>query len=282
MLLIACPSCSRQYDVTNLAPGSQVRCHCEELFLVNWSPTLSATALTCTHCGGAVGVKDDICPYCQARISEEDRRKTTLCPACFTRLEDDSRHCRACAIEIRPQALTPLPADRDCPRCEGPLRVRSINVADVIECSTCLGIWLTPQVFERATIEAQRPGTGTELLLKAVEEAPAREWETVKYIPCVTCGELMQRRRYQYQGRASRTVVDMCRGHGIWLDHEELEQIVDFVRSGGMSVKPVKLPDPAAFISTGLLDSRTNRRGSHENPLTSILQSIADAIFGGH
>jgi len=279
MLLIACPSCSRQYDVTGLAPGSQVRCHCEELFLVRWPSKLSAKALTCTHCGGAVGVEDDACPYCLARISEQDRRQTTLCPSCFVRLEDGSKHCNACGLEIRPQALTPLPADRDCPRCKGALRVRSIDVTDVIECSECLGIWLTPQIFERATIEAERPGSGTELLLKEVEDAPPRKWEAVSYIPCIACGELMQRRQYVYQSRGSGTVIDMCRGHGVWLDHKELESILDFVRTGGALVKPHKLPDPAAFIISERRGRPTRIVRSSEDVVTSILESFANSIF---
>lgn len=53
--------------------------------------------------------------------------------------------------------------DRDCPRCEGELRVRSFDVVDVIECSACLGLWLTPKIFKRVTEDAGRRNNGTEM-----------------------------------------------------------------------------------------------------------------------
>jgi Zn-finger nucleic acid-binding protein len=35
-------------------------------------------------------------------------------------------------------------------------------------------------------------------------------------------------------GRLSGTVVDVCRGHGTYLDAGELHQIVSFIRGGGI------------------------------------------------
>ena len=230
MLLLACPDCSRQYDVTGLEPGSQVRCFCDALFLVAWPKQLSAGALTCTNCGGAVSVDDEACPYCRAGISEEDRRRTTLCPGCYTRLDDDSKHCRACGLAIAPQRLHPLPPDRGCPRCEGALRVRSLDAVDVTECGDCLGMWLTPELFDNATTEAARRNTtGSVFGLRFDPDAAPRTVEEVRYLPCLVCGELMNRRQYRYSDRPSGTIVDHCRHHGIWLDHEELERIVGFI-----------------------------------------------------
>ena len=88
MLLIACPDCARQYDVTGLPPDSLVRCVCEAMMTVGWPRELTAAALTCNHCGGAISVADEVCPYCRAKVSEADRRQTTLVPSCYTRIED--------------------------------------------------------------------------------------------------------------------------------------------------------------------------------------------------
>jgi Zn-finger nucleic acid-binding protein len=33
---------------------------------------------------------------------------------------------------------------------------------------------------------------------------------------------------------ASGVVIDICREHGTWFDNKELQQIIDFLRSGGM------------------------------------------------
>jgi len=41
----------------------------------------------------------------------------------------------------------------------------------------------------------------------------------------------MHRRNY---ASISGIVIDVCRKHGIWLDHSELEKVLDFVRAGGL------------------------------------------------
>jgi hypothetical protein len=35
-------------------------------------------------------------------------------------------------------------------------------------------------------------------------------------------------------GRLSGTIVDVCRGHGTFLDRGELHQVVDFILRGGL------------------------------------------------
>ena len=34
-------------------------------------------------------------------------------------------------------------------------------------------------------------------------------------------------------GRSSGVIVDGCKGHGVWFDHDELEATLSWVRSGG-------------------------------------------------
>jgi Zn-finger nucleic acid-binding protein len=34
----------------------------------------------------------------------------------------------------------------------------------------------------------------------------------------------------------SGVVVDVCRGHGTWFDRDELRQIVEFIRAGGLEL----------------------------------------------
>ena len=292
MLLLACPACDRQYDATGLEPGALIRCACDRVFDVGWPKQLTGQALTCTNCGGAVSVKDESCSYCKALISEEDRRKTTLCPACFTRIDDDSKHCRACALEIRPQALKALPADRACPRCQGKLRTRALDheqKVDVIECGACLGIWLIPNTFDRTLLEAERESFISTLSLTEPPKPSKAAVETVAYLPCLNCGELMNRRQYRYAERSSGVVIDHCRQHGVWLDHEELERIIEFIRSGGTTGPGLKLPDPKAFIpvrKTPLHELRRRRGGAAAEGafmgadlLFAALEGISDLIF---
>jgi Zn-finger nucleic acid-binding protein len=54
--------------------------------------------------------------------------------------------------------------------------------------------------------------------------------ETVKYVPCPVCGQLMNRHNF---ARISGTIIDTCKYHGVWLDNE-LNRILKFIDSGGL------------------------------------------------
>ena len=42
----------------------------------------------------------------------------------------------------------------------------------------------------------------------------------------------MTRKNY---ASTSGVIIDLCKDHGVWLDHRELERIVAFVRGGGLA-----------------------------------------------
>jgi Zn-finger nucleic acid-binding protein len=55
----------------------------------------------------------------------------------------------------------------------------------------------------------------------------------VVYRRCAVCGDHMHRRNF---ARVSGVIVDECRVHGTFFDAGELEDVLDFVRSGGLAV----------------------------------------------
>lgn len=59
-----------------------------------------------------------------------------------------------------------------------------------------------------------------------------RYHSVVTYLPCLVGEDLMVRRNF---GGASGVIIDVCRNHGIWLDHSELEKVLGFIKKGGMS-----------------------------------------------
>jgi Zn-finger nucleic acid-binding protein len=61
----------------------------------------------------------------------------------------------------------------------------------------------------------------------------AHEPSKIRYVPCPECQQLMNRVNF---ARCSGVVVDVCKGHGTWFDRDELQQIVEFIRSGGLEV----------------------------------------------
>jgi Zn-finger nucleic acid-binding protein len=119
------------------------------------------------------------------------------------------------------------PEGARCPGCEGQLQRIDVGKTTLLECAKCDGAWIDAMTFEAlcADSEAQaavlhRYGGRTDLRATGV-----------KYRRCVRCGKMMNRVNF---GRLSGTVVDVCRGHGTYLDAGELHQIVTFIRGGGM------------------------------------------------
>jgi Zn-finger nucleic acid-binding protein len=103
-----------------------------------------------------------------------------------------------------------------------------VGTAGVHECAGCGGLWLDAETFQRVCEEREEQA--------AVMAAPpgAREAvapETVRYVPCPACGDLMARVNFQ---RISGVVLDQCRRHGTWFDRDELRRVVEFIRAGGM------------------------------------------------
>ena len=54
---------------------------------------------------------------------------------------------------------------------------------------------------------------------------------SVRYVKCPECAQLMHRVNF---AKCSGIVVDVCKGHGTWFDRDELQHIVEFIRTGGL------------------------------------------------
>lgn len=67
--------------------------------------------------------------------------------------------------------------------------------------------------------------------------------ESIGYVACPRCGELMARRNF---GRTSGILVDTCKKHGIWLDRGELRRVVDYLAQRAPADPPEAGPRPQA------------------------------------
>lgn len=252
MRLCLCTVCRRQVNVSALAPGDVVRCVCGAPLTVGAAPDLVVEGLVCGHCGAPVGRDDTRCGHCLAGLSERDRIASLLCPTCGTRLPEDSRHCKACGVALRPQAITALREGAACPACRGRLVVRLTDEFDVVECEVCSGVWVSTETLRLLAARAAR----SETLAVGSDAAPPRVAAQRGYVPCVTCGELMMRRQYQHLDRASGVVVDQCKDHGVWFDAGELAQALRFVRAVAAG------DGPRATVRAAQGAARTPRRGA--------------------
>lgn len=178
-----------------------------------------ADALHCPNCGSSVDPDARRCPYCRARLA------TVSCPSCFALMFEGAAFCPKCGS--RRAQVSPEVTGVKCPGCSGKLHVIDLEGTTLMECGTCDGVWVDAQVFERLC--SNRASQAAVLHRFAPGGAPAVE--RVRYRPCPRCGKMMNRVNF---GRMSGTVVDVCKGHGTFLDAGELHQIVEFIHGGGL------------------------------------------------
>jgi Zn-finger nucleic acid-binding protein len=230
-LLIACTSCHRQYDVSGMKRGDRVRCQCGELMLVPEQGPHVARIIHCSSCGGKLQAKATRCEYCGGEITVNERNLGPACPECFARLRAGAGFCSECGVKIEPEALRAIRASARCPRCKGSLLLREVSGGHLTECGGCGGIWLDSKQFERILQEKDATSIGG-ILARSRPETRDDSDEKVRYIPCPICGNLMNRKNF---ASCSGVIIDWCRGHGFWFDGDELEKVIDFIRSGGLA-----------------------------------------------
>ena len=229
--LVACGKCGRQYDATGFALGQELCCSCGATIEVRTLPARTARRLRCAHCGAELPPEGERCTYCSAAISLEERGLAELCPCCGARLFAGARYCMDCGVSIAPQSLTALGADRVCPRCAGALRTRALEQSELVECSSCAGLWVEAHAFEGLCRTAETSRLSASVISSALPASRAAVAQREGYLPCLNCGQLMLRKNF---GGSSGVVIDLCRDHGVWLDHRELERILEFVSKGGL------------------------------------------------
>ena len=117
--------------------------------------------------------------------------------------------------------------DACCPACDGPLQRVDVGKTMFLECAACDGAWIDATTFEALCADSEAQAA---VLHRYAGRSDVAQ-RTVKYRRCLRCGKMMNRVNF---GRLSGAVVDVCRGHGTYLDAGELHQIVSFIRGGGI------------------------------------------------
>jgi Zn-finger nucleic acid-binding protein len=280
-VLIACRTCGRQYDVTGMAVGSRVRCECGLSLLVEAQRPRQPRPLKCGRCGGPLKDAARKCDYCEAEITLEERGLSGVCPLCYARLLEGARFCMECGVEIAPQALRAVHEGAVCPRCKGGLRSRSIGTTALVECGRCAGIWISAGELERICEKTDVENLVRQHLSQLAPTDAVMPTAGPAYIPCPTCGQLMNRKSF---GTRSGVIVDVCKPHGVWLDHRELERIVDFVRAGGLlrarEIEVERLKGEAERAQALWSNPVPEERGTGGYRSTNLLEEVLIALAG--
>jgi Zn-finger nucleic acid-binding protein len=187
---------------------------------------MNAETLNCPNCGAAISSDAPLCQYCESKLA------TIACASCFGMMFKGSRHCPHCGAAATTASAAQL-ATLKCPRCKAEMSSISIGGEAMRECEHCGGLWLEVAAFERICTNREEQSA----VLGGASMAPQAQThsitETVRYVPCPQCSQLMNRINF---ARCSGVIVDVCKGHGTWFDRDELREIVEFIRSGGFEI----------------------------------------------
>jgi Zn-finger nucleic acid-binding protein len=184
---------------------------------------VNAQTLNCPMCGAPAASDATRCEHCGARLA------TIACPSCFGLMFLGAKFCSHCGASAQRTELEGAQKQL-CPRCKVPLEAVAVGASNLRECPNCEGIWADTASFEQICADREKQAAVLGMA-QSLPQAEAQVIEQVRYIPGPLCHKLMNRVNFAH---CSHVVVDVCKGHGTWFDKNELRQIVEFIRAGGL------------------------------------------------
>ena len=161
------------------------------------------------------------CPYCRARLA------TVTCAACFAAMFDGTAFCPACGTARAVADIAGVGAA--VPRLHhGALDCRRRGHVD---CSSAARVTASGSMRRSSSKSAPAASLARRCLRVPPASRVTATERRIRYRPCVRCGKMMNRVNF---GRLSGTIIDVCRGHGTFLDSGELHAIVTFIHGGGL------------------------------------------------
>ena len=103
----------------------------------------------------------------------------------------------------------------------------AVGSTALLECDACDGVWVDADVFEALCADREAQAA----VIHRFDRGGAPAAGRVRYRPCPRCAKMMNRVNF---GRLSGIIVDVCKGHGTYLDAGELHRIVQFIQGGGL------------------------------------------------
>jgi len=111
---------------------------------------------------------------------------------------------------------------RVCPKCDVSLFVLHFKDLDVDVCHQCRGLWLDAGELE--ALLKQTGATATDPLLK-FQKQPGTKPKGRPHL-CPRCDAALHEIQVQHPGSTPLTLDKCPRGHGLWFDADELQQLL--------------------------------------------------------
>ena len=194
----------------------------------------------CPSCGGPCSNPGaTACEFCSGPLlpmGTPDPRNAVRCSACTALVSAGASFCPRCGDPLA--AADAGDAALPCPVCPGHLMAswrllpspRQPSGHAVHGCQRCGGVWVDRATLDVMVESAAQQGAG-DGRAPAVHRRELSMQTKFVYRSCSVCGHTMQRRNF---ARISGVIVDECRIHGTFFDAGELEDVLAFVRSGGL------------------------------------------------
>jgi Zn-finger nucleic acid-binding protein len=139
--------------------------------------------------------------------------------------------CPHCGAKGSRTVYASAPALR-CPGCMSDMGLVTVGTTKMHECSACASLWLDAATFTQlCTVREERGAVAAFIDVEKGTTTPrTAPLGAVRYVPCPVCAKLMNRQNF---GHRSGVVIDVCKGHGVWFEHNELRAALRFIDSGG-------------------------------------------------
>jgi Zn-finger nucleic acid-binding protein len=94
-----------------------------------------------------------------------------------------------------------------------------------LQCSECRGIFISFELFEKAIMHY---GLKQKKIPNKIETPKEKKRNVDNLYPCPICSQTMKRAVYKI---SSGIIIDKCEKHGVWLNHGELRELIEWKQS---------------------------------------------------
>ena len=183
-------------------------------------------SLNCPTCGApASGPTAAHCDYCGSVLT------ATSCPSCFGTMFAGMDFCPTCGARAS-RVVDDSAASLACPGCKSAMHVVTVGVTVLHECADCASLWIDAETFTLLCTTREQRGAVVAFvgIEKGTPQSRSAPLAGVRYVPCPACMKFMNRQNF---GHRSGVIIDVCKGHGVWFEHNELPAALRFIESGG-------------------------------------------------